>query len=109
MWLFLGNVDKWDDPTLEFVLIKNTSDPDKDYWLPHIQIDVDTTLSPNQINDLIQEVYSGKIKPFPIVIDGTTYIMRCRLGRIRALVLLLRPRFKALDLYSNPKSSFFTA
>lgn len=92
VWLFLGNVDKWDDPTLEFVLIKNTSDPDKDYWLPHIQIDVDTTLSPNQINDLIQEVYSGKIKPFPIVIDGTTYIMRCRLGRIRALVLLLRPK-----------------
>ena len=68
-------------------MIKDTTDPDKTYWLPHIQIDIDTKLLSSQIEKLVINIYGRK--PFPIVIDGKKYIMRLRLGRIDGVNLFL--------------------
>lgn len=97
MWLFLGDVKIWKDPTIEFVLIEKTTDPDKEYWLPHIQIDIDTTLSANEIISEIAKIYGSEMKPFSIVINGITYIERCRLGRVGGVNIFL-------DLATNSRN-----
>lgn len=96
-WLFLGNKLFWNDPTIEFVLVEKIVEKDSDYWMPHIQIDLDTTLTSKEIIELISEVYSKKITPFPIVIDGITYIERCFLGRIDGINIFL-------DLATNSRN-----
>lgn len=71
----------WQDPLIEFVLIGNSTDKWIDYWLPHLQIDIDTTLSDRQIENIIQTAFGGAVDPFRLlVIDGITYIIRIRLG-----------------------------
>lgn len=80
LWLFLGNTSDWHDPMIELLPVEKTSDKWVDYWLPHIQIDLDTRLTSNELENVIKLAYEDRIKPFPIVINGTTYILRSRLG-----------------------------
>ena len=47
-WLFLGDADNWEDPLFEFVLNTPTATINK----PHIQIDLDTTLSLEEIQEI---------------------------------------------------------
>ncbi len=48
-----------------------------EYWLSHIQIDIDTLLAPKEIENLVLLIFGPKIKPFKIDIEGITYIIRC--------------------------------
>ncbi len=80
VWLFIGNSKEWEKPMLEFVLVEKTSDRWVNYWLPHIQIDIDSTLSEKQIIEYAKTIFGNLITPFPIIINGTVYIIRLRLG-----------------------------
>lgn len=97
LWLFAGNLTEIVSPVTEFVPIEYTSDPDKNYWLPHIQFDIDTKLSSTEILDAIKNIYGNRIIPFSFVIDGTTYIIRCRLGVIGGINIFL-------DLATNARN-----
>ena len=88
-WLFLGNISNWQNPVIEFIPIENTNDPNSKYWLPHIQIDVDTKLSGEAIETIVKTVFDKEITPFPIKIDGITYIIRNRLGIINGVNIFL--------------------
>lgn len=80
LWLFLGNTEVWENPLIEFVPVE-ADDPQIDYYLPHIQIDIDTTLNSSQIEKVVKEVFDNTIQPYHVaVIDGITYIVRNRLG-----------------------------
>lgn len=82
LWLFLGNTNIWESPLIEFVPVE-ADDPKIDYYLPHIQIDIDTTLNANEIEKIVTDVFDNTIQPYRVaVIDGITYIVRNRLGVI---------------------------
>jgi hypothetical protein len=80
LWLFLGDISDWQNPVIEFVPIAHSSDRNINYWLPHVQIDIDTSLNEQDINLLIKDTFSKDISPFSIHIDEITYIVRNRLG-----------------------------
>ncbi len=88
-WLFVGDTSDWQSAMLEFLPVEKTNDPYGDYWLPHIQIDIDTTLPANEIEKVVTEVYGTSIKLYPITIDGIIYIMRLPLGRVDGVNIFL--------------------
>ncbi len=89
LWLFVGDASKWEDPVIELLPIENTNDTYVDYWLPHIQIDIDTNLTGKEIDKIIRSIFGKMIIPYYIKIDGTTYIIRNRLGIIDGVNIFL--------------------
>jgi len=89
LWLFIGDLSNWENPLVEFVPVKN-NEQNIDFFLPHIQIDIDTTLNEEEIESLIYKVFDGVVKPYRIaVINGITYIVRNRLGVISGINFFL--------------------
>jgi len=89
LWLFVGNADKWEEPVIELLPIESTDDEYVEYWLPHIQIDIDTNLTGKEIDKIVRSIFGEKIIPYFIKIDGTTYIIRNRLGVIDGVNIFL--------------------
>ncbi|OGK62622.1 hypothetical protein A2334_03380 [Candidatus Roizmanbacteria bacterium RIFOXYB2_FULL_38_10] len=85
LWLFVGDTKNWQDPMLEFLPVaSNTKDRWMiHYWLPHIHIDLDTTLTEVEIELMIDKVFGDKIEPYrSVVIDKVTYLVRAYVGTI---------------------------
>lgn len=97
LWLFAGNTENWENPMLEFVPMEGSNDKWVDYFLPHIHIDIDTTLTGQEIEKIVKSVFNDKIQPFSIIINGITYIIRNRLGIINGVNI-------HLDLATNSRN-----
>jgi hypothetical protein len=97
LWLFIGDTENWQDPMVEFLPVEKTNDKQAEYWLPHIQIDIDTTLTASEIERILTSVYGGVIQPRAIAIAGTVYIVRSRLGVIDGINIFL-------DLATNSRN-----
>jgi len=82
MWLFVGDLTRWNNPVIELIPVEKTSDQWLDYWLPHIQIDLDTTMKGEDIELLVRSIFGDSITPFPIVINNSVCIVRNRLGTV---------------------------
>jgi len=80
-WIFVGDISEVTNPMLEF-LPHEGDDTDRwiDYWLPHVQFDIDTTLSPLEVETLVKKFLDRPFTPYSINIDGVTYIQRVTLG-----------------------------
>ncbi len=98
LWLFAGDISNIANPMLEIVPIEQTTDLDKEYWLPHIQIDIDTNMTADDISALIKSNYKNSITPSPFIIDGTTYIIRNRLGIVDGINIFLDLATSARDV-----------
>jgi hypothetical protein len=96
LWFFIGNADNWEESAIEIIPIEKTNDQWVDYWLPHIHIDIDTTLNGGEIKNLVKSIFGKSIFPFPIIIDGVTYIIRNRLGTVDGVNL-------TIDLATNSR------
>lgn len=57
-WLFTGDISNWQNSLFEIVLNKGKH-TNKDYWRPHFQIDLDTSLTIEEIKKMTDE-YLGK-------------------------------------------------
>ena len=89
-WLFVGDISEITNPVLEFLpLDGQVHDKWVDHWLPHIQFDIDTGLSPQEIKVLVKEFIHRPFTPYPISIDGITYIQRVNLGCLEGVNLML--------------------
>lgn len=89
-WVFVGDISEINNPLLEFLPHEGkTNDKWVDYYLPHIQFDVDTGLSPDEIEVLVKKFINKPFTPFSIKIDGITYIQRVNLGCIEGVNLML--------------------
>jgi hypothetical protein len=89
-WVFVGDITEITNPLLEFLPHEGQTDDEwMDYWLPHIQFDVDTGLSPGEIDVLVKKFIRKPFTPYPIKIDGVTYIQRVNLGCIEGVNLML--------------------
>jgi len=97
LWLFMGNTKKWQDPLIEFVPVEKSNE-NYDEYLPHIQIDIDTKYSSDQIVDLVNKYFDGKIKWYRVaVINGVTYIVRIKIGSVDGVNIFL-------DLATNSRN-----
>lgn len=97
LWLFVGDTKNWEDPLLELLPVEDTSDKWIDYWLPHIQIDLDTNLNADSIEKLSKEFFREEVKPFRVtVIDNIVYTVRLRLGTLQGVNI-------DLDLATNSR------
>jgi len=89
-WLFVGNISEINNPLLELLPHEGqTNDKWVDYYLPHIQFDIDTKLSPDEIEALVRKFINKPFTPYSIEIDGVTYIQRVNLGCIEGVNLML--------------------
>jgi len=89
-WIFVGDLSDVTNPLLEFLPHEgNTDDPWIDYWLPHIQFDIDTGMTPEAIETLVKKLIDRPFTPHPIQIDGVTYIERVNLGCLEGVNLML--------------------
>ncbi len=88
-WYFIGNTDNWEAPMIEMIPIEKTNDQWSGYWLPHIQIDIDTNLTEGEIEKLVKSAFGKSVTPFPISIDGVVYIIRNRLGIVDGVNIML--------------------
>ncbi len=90
LWLFMGNKGNWQDPLIELLPVEKTDDKWVNYWLPHIQIDIDTKLSHHEIEEKIISIFDRKIVPFrSCVIEGVVYGVRARLGIVSGVNIAL--------------------
>lgn len=101
LWLFIGDTSKWEEPLIELLPVEKTQDKWVDYWLPHIHIDIDTTLTAKYIENSVNSVFTNTIKPYRVIIDGTVYIVRNYLGRIDGVNIYL-------DLATRSRNVRFT-
>ncbi len=98
-WLFLGDLTKITSPFIEILLNEgNTGDKWEKYWLPHIQIDIDTNLSANEIYKILRNYTTNPNIPYSIKIDGICYIQRFRLGTIDGVNFYLDLSTKNRDI-----------
>jgi hypothetical protein len=89
-WIFVGNISTINNPLLEFLPHQGqTEDQWIDYWLPHIQFDIGTALSPEEISHLVKGIIDRPFTPYSIAIDGVTYIQRVNLGCLEGVNLIL--------------------
>lgn len=59
LWIFIGNGKDWDRPCIELLPTEKTIDLYKNYWLPHIHIDLALTLTYEILEKLIHELFKG--------------------------------------------------
>lgn len=57
-WLFIGNTIDWQSPLFEIVLTKNAPETENT-WLPHFQIDIDTTLNQNKLEKKLTQCFGS--------------------------------------------------
>jgi hypothetical protein len=89
-WIFVGNLSDVTSPLLEFLPHEGkTEDKWIDYYLPHIQFDIDTGMTPEEIEILVKEIIRKPFTPYSIQIDGVTYIQRVNLGCLEGVNLML--------------------
>lgn len=64
-WYFIGNKNNWQDPMIELlpVVLPTTLSKDIAYWMPHIQIDINTDMSAEEIVRMSKDVFGDTRKP----------------------------------------------
>lgn len=89
-WIFVGDLSEVRNPLLEFLPHEGKADDEwVDYYLPHIQFDVDTGMTPEEIEALVKKFIRKPFTPYSIQIDGVTYIQRVNLGCMEGVNLML--------------------
>lgn len=53
-WLFAGDTVNWEDPLFEMVLDREGLEGG-DFWVPHVQIDIDTSLTLTEIRKITEQ------------------------------------------------------
>ncbi|MBP9738995.1 hypothetical protein KBD20_04880 [Candidatus Saccharibacteria bacterium] len=68
-WLFIGNTNKYNEPLFELVLNKRQK-PTLSSWAPHFQIDIDTTLSIEDLKYVVQKHLGDDWIKWSIDVEG---------------------------------------
>lgn len=106
LWLFLGNAKHWEKPMIEFLPIEKVTHwvEWKEYWLPNIHIDIDLDLDDKKIINFVKEIFGKSFEPHLVIINGITYIVRCRLGVIDGVNIFLDLATNARNVESQRKN-----
>lgn len=75
-WFFLGDKQNWEDPMLEIVLTQSSQT--HDHWNPHFQIDLDTSLSIEELKQITGKVFRPEFLAWEL--DVPTVGTVCAMG-----------------------------
>lgn len=102
LWLFFGNSEQWGKPMVEFLPVEKVTQwiEWKEYWLPNLHIDIDMDLYANKTVSLVKEIFGKNFEPHLVIVEGITFIVRCRLGIIDGVNIFL-------DLATNARNVEF--
>lgn len=108
LWLFLGEAEQWKKPMIEFLPIEKVTQwiEWKEYWLPNIHIDIDLDLDGKKIINFVKEIFGKSFELHLIIINGITYIVRCRLGVVDGVNIFLDLATNARNVESQRKNVF---
>lgn len=81
-WFFIGNRKNWHQPLFEIVL--NQPDLYQQAWYPHLQIDLDTSLSAKDLDQLTTEVLNNNLVNWK-----KNYLQMFVLGEIEDIKIVL--------------------
>jgi hypothetical protein len=62
-WYFIGDRQNWPDPMIELLPTLPNDDPELPYWMPHIHIDINTTLSADQLISFMKDIFGNSRSP----------------------------------------------
>lgn len=64
-WYFIGDTARWQDPMIELLPVEKPKESPEDfaYWMPHIHIDINTSLSADEIIAICTTVLGGTRTP----------------------------------------------
>lgn len=64
-WYFIGDRHNWQDPMIELLPVKLPHDLPEDlpYWMPHIHLDINTSLSADEIITMSKNVFGDTRTP----------------------------------------------
>lgn len=89
-WFFAGDASNWRDPMLEFVLVEGEVNfKDKDYWLPGLHINIDTSLSFEDIAESIDLIFKGSRDIAPMYYGKYITQVRVWVGAVSGINLHL--------------------
>lgn len=81
-WYFIGNARHWKEPMIELLPTLPNNGPELPYWMPHIQIDIETKLDCAEIEKVILEILpDAQPVKFSDPAYGV-YNVRVRLGNV---------------------------
>jgi hypothetical protein len=88
-WFFMGDIShNWQAPIIEYVLIEQTNDEWQQYWLPHVQIDIDTKLTADKIVLELKSFLDQTFNLTQLLLAGN-YIIRLWLGTVDGINIQL--------------------
>lgn len=98
-WYFIGDRTNYMDPMIELLPVVSGDYPDLPYWMPHVQIDMETGFTDAEICRVIQEYFGDSRKPI-LQRDprAGVYGVRIRLGSVRGVNVMLDIGTKIVDL-----------
>lgn len=98
-WYFVGDRDNWKDPMIELLPALPNNTPDLPYWMPHVQIDMETNCSAAQISEMIRKIFGDTRKPqFQIDPGSGVYAVRLWLGTVSGVNIMLDIGTNIVDL-----------
>lgn len=89
-WYFVGDRNNWRDPMVELLPTLLNVDPQLPYYLPHIHINIETTLGWVEIENMMKEIFRDTRLPakFSHPTYGV-YSMRLWLGTVSGVNIML--------------------
>jgi hypothetical protein len=100
-WIFVGEDNQRDSPLIELALHEGKSqDGEVDYWLPHIQIDIDTDFSPEEVTKIIRQFIHSPKTTLSFKINGIVYFKRVRIGCLEGINIFL-------DIATNNRNPYY--
>lgn len=89
-WYFVGDRSNWKDPMVELLPTLPNDDPESPYWMPHIHIDIETTLGGTEIEKVIKDIFKDTRHPskFSHPTYGV-YSVRLWLGTVSGVNIIL--------------------
>lgn len=62
-WYLIGDTKRWQDPMIELLPTLPNRDPGLPYWMPHVHVDINTSLTADEILNITKAVFGGTRKP----------------------------------------------
>ena len=98
-WYFIGDRSHSLDPMVELLPAPTNNEPDLPFWMPHVQIDMETQYTAAGISEMIHEIFGNARKPqFQIDPGSGVYAVRFWLGTVSGVNVMLDIGTNIVDL-----------
>ena len=88
-WFFIKNSNNWKSPLFEIVLTESPSTIEND-WIPHFQIDIDTSLTPQEVSDICKKHFGKDFVGWELTVPNKGVVLAMgKLGDVSGVNIYL--------------------